>query len=416
MIKLNKKKRHHSKVLENTVLLYILTFSGYFFNFVSIPYQTRILGPEFYGRIGFCLAMTVYFKLFYDFGFILSATEEASEKRDDKESLSDLLTSVNVIKLCFVIISFIPVIIMINSIPTLMQDPTLFVLYFVYIAIDAFQPDFLYRGVEKMRAITIRNVLVKAFFTIMIFALLKEQSQYHIIPILNIVGSAVSLVLVYIDVYKRLGVKIKRVKIREAKRVFDRSRMFFVSRIASTVYGATNTFILGLIYPTGPILGYYSSSDKILSASRQAASPIADGVYPHMVKYKKFGLIKKILKITMPIIIAGSIVLFIFAEPICTTMFGAEFVGAAKVLRYMTPIMVMTLPAYLLGFPTMTPLGISKKANLSVIYAAVFHAAGIGLLFVAHLLNLDSICILTICTESFVLGLRVFYIMKAMKS
>ncbi len=359
--------------------------------------------------------MIVYFKLFYDFGFILSATEEASKNRDNKELLSSLLTSVNTIKLCFVAISIVPVIIMINTIPTLMQDPVLFVYYFIYIAIDAFQPDFLYRGVEKMRAITIRNVLVKAFFTIMIFVLLREQSQYHIIPILNIVGAVVSLVLVYIDVYKRLEVKVKRVNVREVKRVFDNSKMFFISRIASTVYGATNTFILGLIYPTGPVLGYYSSSDKILSASRQAASPIADGVYPHMVKYKNFELIKKILKLTMPIIIIGSIILFIFAEPICVVMFGSEFAGAAVVLRYMTPIIAMTLPAYLLGFPTMTPLGISKKANLSVIYAAIFHSLGILFLFLAGLLNLQAICLLTVCTESFVLSLRIFYVVKATK-
>lgn len=414
MIKRSKKiKKPHSKVLENTILLYILTFSSYFFNFVSIPYQTRVLGPEFYGRIGFCLAMTVYFKLFYDFGFILSATEEASKNRDDKESLSNLLSSVNIIKLCFVVISFIPALIMVNTIPTLAQDPVLFMLYFVYIAIDAFQPDFLYRGVEKMRAITIRNVSVKAFFTVMIFILLREQSQYHIIPILNIIGSAVSLGLVYYDVYRRLNVKIKRVSFRETKRIFDRSRMFFVSRIASTVYGATNTFVLGLIYPSGPVLGYYSSSDKILSACRQASSPIADGIYPHMVKTANYGLIKKVLKITMPIIVVGSVVLFIFAEPICVLAFGAEFAGAAVVLRYMTPIIIMTLPAYLLGFPTMTPLGISKKANLSVIYAAIFHATGILLLFATGILNLDSICILTICTEAFVLGLRVFYIVRA---
>ncbi len=354
--------------------------------------------------------MTVYFKLFYDFGFILSATEEASKKRDDKNALAQLIASVNFIKFCFIMISVIPLSVLINTIPVLMQDRMLFIFYFIYIAIDSLEPDFLYRGIEKMRAITIRNVLVKAFFTIMIFLLLRNRSQYHLIPLLNILGAFVALMLVYIDIKKRLKIPLVKVNLKETKRIFNNSKMFFLSRIASTLYGATNTFILGLVYPIGPTLGYYSSSDKILSAGRQAMSPISDSIYPHMVKYKDFGLIKKVLKLLMPIIIIGSIIVFIFAEPICIFAFGEEFKESAIVLRYMVPLIILTLPSYLLGFPTMTPLGISKKANLSVIYSSIFHAIGILVLFIAGLLNLQSICLLTIVTETLVLSMRLFYI------
>ena len=343
----------------------------------------------------------------------MSATEDVSKNRDDKEKLSTILSTVNILKILFVMVGIIPLIVLLDVVPMLRDDPMLFVLYFIYIAIDCFQPDFLYRGIERMRAITIRNVLVKAFFMLMIFVFLKDSSQYYLIPILNIIGSAVALGLVYFDIFKRLKVKTKRVNIKEIKHTFNRSKMFFLSRIASTLYGATNTFILGLIYPVGPTLGYYTSSDKILSAGRQAMSPISDSVYPHMVKTKNFALIKKILKIMMPIIAVGCVILFVFADKISVIAFGEEYLGSAKVLRYMVPIIFTTLPIYLLGFPTMTPLGISKKANLSVIYSSVYHAVGIGLLFVCGILNLDSICILTITTECLVLFIRIYYIMKA---
>ncbi len=407
-----KKKIRKSRVFENTILLYILTFSSFFFNFITIPYQTRVLGPDIYGKIGFCLATSIYFKLFYDFGFILSATEDVSKNRDDKKELSTILSTVNVLKVIFVAISIIPLLIIINTVPVLQDDKMLFVWFFIYVAIDCFEPDFLYRGIERMRAITIRNVIVKAFFTIMIFIFLKDASQYYLIPIFNIAGASVALVLVYCDVIKRLNVHNRKVRMKEVKKTFDRSKMFFLSRIASTLYGATNTFILGLVYPSGPTLGYYTSSEKILSAGRQGMTPISDSLYPHMVKTKDYGLVKKVLKLLMPFIVIVCVLLFVFAEKICVIAFGDEYIGSAVVLRYMTPIILMTLPIYLLGFPTMTPLGISKKANLSVIYASIYHIAGIGLLFLFGILNLDSICILSITTEAFVLLLRVFYIMK----
>lgn len=399
-------------MLENTVMLYILTFSSYFFNFVTIPYQTRVLGPEIFGKIGFCLATVVYFRLFFDFGFLLSATEDVSKNREDKEELSKILSTVNILKLLFILISVVPLVILINTVPVLQDDKMLFVGFFIYVAIDCFEPDFLYRGIEKMRTITIRNVIVKAFFTVMIFIFLKDSSQYWLIPIFNILGAALALVLVYCDVFKRLRIKTKKVSRKDVKKTFHRSKMFFLSRIASTLYGATNTFVLGLIYPTGPTLGYYTSSEKILSAGRQGLSPISDSIFPHMVKSKDYALIKKVLKGLMPVITIACVLLFVFADNICTLVFGEEYVGSAVVLRYMVPIIFITLPVYLLGFPTMTPLGISNKANLSVIYSSIYHVIGIGILFVFGQLNLDSVCILTITTETLVLLLRVFYIRR----
>lgn len=94
-------------LFSNTIMLYILVFSSYFFAFISIPYQTRILGPEYFGRIGFSMAFMSFFRLIIDFGFILSATEEVSKNRDNVFILSKIVTAVNIIKGFLMIISLI---------------------------------------------------------------------------------------------------------------------------------------------------------------------------------------------------------------------------------------------------------------------------------------------------------------------
>ena len=179
-------------------MLYILIFSNYFFNFVTIPYQTRVLGPEIYGRIGFALAFATYFKLFFDFGFILSATEEISKNRDNIKKISKILNSVKCLKAIFIIIGLIIMIIVTVFISPFKNNKLLFMLYFAYVAIDAFQPDFLYRGTENMKIITLRNVLIKMFFTFMIIVFLKTKSQYLLVPIFTICGSLFSLIAIYI--------------------------------------------------------------------------------------------------------------------------------------------------------------------------------------------------------------------------
>ena len=401
-----------NKLLENTIMLYILTFSSYFFNFITIPYQTRILGPELFGKIGLALAIATYFKLLFDFGFILSGTEEVSKNRNNTNKLSTIVSSITTLKIIFIILGIILLYILLNSINTLKDYKLLYFLYFIYVAIESFQPDYLYRGIENMKIITIRNVIIKGIFTILIFVFLKEKSQYLLIPIFMILGSFFSVIAMYINLYKKYNIRIKKVSQEEVLNEYNNSKIFFLSRIASTVYGATNTFILGLIYPHGNTLGYYTSSEKILNAGRSAMTPIADSLYPYMVKNKDFKLVKKILKTTMPIITIGCIVFFIYANPICLLVFGKEYIGAGLVLRYMIPLIWLTLPNYVLGFPTMTPLGLKKEANMSVIIGSIYQIIGIAILYVNKLLNLNSICILTISTELIILLLRISYIYK----
>ena len=79
---------------------------------------------------------------------------------------------------------------------------------------------------------------------------------------------------------------------------------------------------LGFLYPTGSIVGYFTSANKLIGTARSAFSPIADSLYPYMIKNKDYKLIKKILTMTMPIIIVGCIGVGIFAEPICVLLFG----------------------------------------------------------------------------------------------
>ena len=85
--KLKKLKGKKEGVLAwNTLMLYILTFSTYFLSFVAVMVETRILGNENYGIVGVAMAIMVYFQLFIDFGFLLSATDEVSRNRSPVQS------------------------------------------------------------------------------------------------------------------------------------------------------------------------------------------------------------------------------------------------------------------------------------------------------------------------------------------
>lgn len=403
-----------STLLENTVMLYIMTFSTHFLSLVTVPYQTRVLGPDIYGKIGFAQAFTTYIQLFLDFGFILSATQDVAEKSDDKKALSRILTAVFYCKLILGVVSLGIVIILCASVTKFREDVLLYILFYIYILVNSFLPDYLYRGLEKMSAITFRTVGIKLFFTVAIFVFLRSEEQYYVIPILNTLGVIAACIWAYWDLWRRFEVTFTKVQFSYVWKTLVQSSGYFLSRIASTIYSATNTVIIGFLYP-GVQLGYYSSAEKLMTTAQSACSPIADSLYPYMVRNKDFKLIKKIMLVFMPVIVMGCIVVGIWAEPLCAIMFGEEFRASGEFLRYLLPVIVMTLPIYVLGFPTLSPLGIAKYANISVIAGALVHIIMLALLFSFEALTIQSICISTCITQLLILVIRLVVIIKKIK-
>lgn len=392
-------------------MLYILVFSSYFLSFITVPYQTRILGPDYYGRVGFALAFMTYFQLLIDFGFLLSATEDVAKNRDNKKELSKIVTSVNIIKILLSVLSLFILIILCVTIPRFQDDSLLYILTFLSVATASLLPDFLYRGLENMKVITVRTILIRLFFVLMIFLFLKDKEDYHLIPLFTMLGNIGAIVGVYIHSVKTIKIKFTKVSPDYVCKTFKKSSFFFYSRIATTAYTATNTFALGLMNSVGSnIVGLYTSADKLIGTAKSGFSPIADSLYPYMVRNRDFKLVKKVLMVLMPPVIIGSILVGVYADAFCAFLLGEEFRSAGRILRLLMPVVVMTPLVYILGFPVLTPMGLAKHANLSVIVSSCFHIVGLIILIIIGEFSVITLCYLTVLTEVVILLYRVIVI------
>ena len=80
-----------SKVLKNTVMLYIMTFAKMIFPLVTLPYLTRVLTVDGYAVVSYVKSAMVYMQIFMDFGFLLSATKDIVLAGGNKEAVSEIL-------------------------------------------------------------------------------------------------------------------------------------------------------------------------------------------------------------------------------------------------------------------------------------------------------------------------------------
>lgn len=412
---LNRLKKIDAKskiLMKNTIMLYILQFSTYLFSFLTVPYQSRVLGPEIYGVLGVAVAVMTYFQLFMDFGFLLSATEDISKNRDDKPYICRKITSIAVIKAVFAVISFAVMAVLCTFVTKFAEYRLLYFTYLAAYVVNSFLPDYIYRGLEQMTAVTVRTVIIKLFFCVMIFAVMHTSEDYMAVPVLLLIGNTGAVLGAYLHLFKSLHFNFAKVTYKQILSDFKRSSIFFYSRIASTVYSATNTVLLGFVDKAGITTGYYTSADKIVTTAKNGLSPISDSLYPYMVKNKDFRPAKKMLKILMPVILGGCVFVGIYARPICIFVFGAEYADTANILRAFLPAIAVILPSYIFGFPVMGALGISKYANISVFIGTVIHIIGLSVLLLTGNFSAVTLAGMTSFSELSILIYRLFIVYK----
>ena len=408
---LGKSERNLAK---NTFFLYLTQICNYVFPILTFPYLTRVLGAEKYGVVVFGNAVMAYFMLVLEFGFILSATNVCSEYRDDKEKLGHITFGVIQAKALLAIVSLGILILCFIYVDAFAREKLFFSLSYIGTVLTIFLPDYLFRGIEKMSIFTYRVIFSKLIYTILIFALIHKPADYMFVPVATIGGTLVSVVLTWADIVKKKYISYTRVSIIESLLYLRQASVFFVSRVAVSMYTTLNTVLLGLNFNTAE-LAVYGTANNLTNMCRTMISPVSDSIYPYMVKNKNYRLVKKLILIFEPVIIGGCILLWFIAPLVIRIVCGNGYEGAVPVLRSMLPLIAISLPTYLLGYPVLGALEKLKVANVSVIAGSVFHIIGLFVLYGAGALNFITVPFLTFATEVVVFGIRIRSVMQCEK-
>lgn len=414
---LNKKSigENEKTLVKNTFWLYVMQISSYLFPFFTFPYLTRILGPTNYGIVIFGNAVMAYFQLVLEFGFILSATNEIAQSRENIDEVRKITFSVIGAKSFLTVFGTVALIFCILFVQKFSEYKLYFTLSYIGTVLTIFLPDFLFRGIEKMHVLTYRVLISKLVYTICIFIFIRKSSGYIFVPVATIISNLVAIILTWIEIIRNLNIYPIKINVSEIVAELKKSSVFFLSRVAVSIYQTLNTILLGFKYSSAE-LAYYGASNNLISSGRSLISPISDSIYPYMVRNKNYRLVKKLILILEPLIIAGCVLLYFIAPLFIRIFCGKGYENAIPVFRAMLPLIAVSLPTYLFGYPLMGALGIIRIANLSVIIGSIFHIVGLFALYFLGFLHFVPVAFLTFATEIVVFSIRFVFGMKKLKN
>ncbi len=398
-----------NNVTKNTAMLYLMNIAKLIFPLMTLPYLTRVLSVDAYGVVAYVKSVMTYMQILVDFGFVLSSTKGIVEANGDMKKIGAIVGESIAAKLLLCCAGILILAVMSVTMPILKAYTVYTFLSFAVVVLSSFLMDYLFRGLEKMHILTIRFVIMKGISTILTFVFVRGDESLLWIPALDVISSLVAVVL-SVHEAKKIGV-IFSVKLKRILECLKESFLYFCSQMATTVFSAFTTIVIGYFMSTADV-AYWSVVMQIVSAVQAMYSPIADGIYPEMVRSKSLALVKKLFLYITPVLLAGTVLAVVLAKYVMLVIGGEKYVAATNVLRTVAPIFPMTFYVYIFGWPMLGAINRVKENTITTVSYAVFAIVGLMALALSGKLNLINLAVFRWVTELFLLLMRAGFCFK----
>lgn len=400
-----------NKVVNNTIMLYIMSVAKLIFPLLTLPYLTRVLSEETYGFVSYVQSCMSYMQIIIDFGFILSAVKDIVNAKGDNDKIGVIVGTTFCAKVLLAVLAAVVLAVMCAAIPLLRTNITFVTLSFIAVAVNLFLADFLFRGIEKMHFITVIYVISKFVSTALTFILVKNNGSLVLIPLLDIAANLISAAISF-GIIIKLKIKVRFGGFKMCFAMIKDSFTYFLSSVATTAFSALNTLLIGIYVSDLTQVAYWSVCLRIISAIQGLYSPLCNSIYPHMILKKDLKVIHKVMAIFMPVVIIGCAACFFFAKFALLVVGGKKYVAAYSLFRWLIPILFFSFPAQIYGWPALGAIGMAKQTTASTVIAAVLQVVGLFALIRAGQFNLINLAVLRGVTECSLMAVRMFIVYK----
>lgn len=406
----------HNTFYKNTLWQYGLQILKYLFPLLLIPYLTRILGTEGYAVYAYVLSFMGVVQTIADFGFTLSGTKKVVDLRGDTAALSRLVGAITVARLMLLCGLFFCVMVVTRFIP-IMTENTVYVIWaFFATAGRTVLPDFIFQGNERMGPLTTRYFASKGVQVALTILLVRGPGDLILVAVADVLSEIVDIAWSYRAQKRMFGVGIARPTFKESFEELRVSAIYCVSNVSSSLFSGFTTVIIGLAITSKTDIAFWSLTLTTVNAVQSLYTPIANSLYPHMIKNRDFGFARKLALVALPALVLGIVAYCALSKPIMLVLGGPEYVGGAHVMWMISPIFIFSFYGILIGWPVLGAMGHVKELTVSTLFTGIVNVVSLLTLYLSGLITLDVICVVRWGCDALLLLVRVFMLWRAARS
>ena len=341
---------------------------------ITFPYISKILGVENLGKVNFSISIISYFLLLASLGINTYAIREGARIRDDKEKFNKFCNEIFSINIISTILSYIILIFCLFSIGYLNDYKTLIMVLSIQIIFKTIGIEWLYSIYEDFLYITLRSLAFQMLALILLFIIVKKESDYIAYAVIIVISSVGSNILNY--THARKYIKIRFTWRQNINKHIRPIMVLFITSITVTIYVSSDMTILGFISGDYHV-GIYSVSSKVYAIIKMILSSILLVSIPrvsnliganNLIEAKNTTV--KIYKTLLTFLVPSIFILIILSKEIILIISDKTYIEANESLKILSFALFFCLGAWFWSQVILIPF---KKEKI-IFYATLISA------------------------------------------
>lgn len=376
-------EKKRNKIIENIYSLGIVQVFNLIFPLITIPYVSRIIGPDGYGIINYSVAFIGYFNLIIIYGFDLTATKKIAANLSEKEIIDSVFSEV--VNARIILFFFTTIIFILSFFLGDTLHKNILVSLFLYLGVigAVFSCQFIYQAFQELKIFSYFNLFKGILNTVLIFIFIKTKNDYILIPLFTTIFIVTSNLALFFYAYKKFSLNFTFNKISKSINTIFSERFVFFATVLGSFRTTTNTIVLGFFVTISQI-GYYTTSLNLLFIVLTIFNvSISTAIYPFISstfgKSKEEGVevVKRIMPLLFYIYLLASFFILVFAPIIIRILYGSQFEDSIYVLQIVSFIPLSVGLTNIFGVQLMFNLNLEnlyfKITVISTIISLVFN-------------------------------------------
>ncbi len=360
----------YQTIAKNTAYMTILEIIRVAMPFLALPYIVATAGRHNYGLVIFFQSIVSYFQFFISYGFDISAVKDIAEARDKPRQVSEIVSTVYVVKILLFIVSILIYVSIPLFLPQARENLFLFYITFSVCIYDLLLPLWYYQAVEKMGYLTLTQSGSLILYTILIFLFFKKPEQVYFIPLFQSLSYLVFGLYTFILMLTKEKVRFIMPSRKAVFAQIKYSWAFFLSRVAGLFNVNIANIISGLFLSMESVAAF-SLALKIAQVGLLPMRMLNRALFPHLSRTKDRPMIKKLFKLNILFSFIICLGLYILAPWGVAILGKGTLPEATEVLRLLLLFIFIGNISSFTGTPVLVSFGYPRPYTNSVYFSTL---------------------------------------------
>ena len=364
-------------------ILYLIAAQGFIYlaPLIVLPYLTRTLGAEGFGRIAYIQYIVNYFILITDYGFSTTATRLISIDSHSKARVSSVFANTIAVKMMLACLTGVFSLVLIAAIPSIRQYSALMFACFLGVFGNALFPTWMFQGLERMRVLALITCASRVIPLPLFFLYVKNSDDLVAAAALqNIPGIIAAVFSFYYAIDKKL-IERAEISITSIWDMMKEGWAIFLSNISTSFYTNINGILIGNFAGVEQASFFYAT-DKLRFAAQGFIQPIASALFPRITvlsqDLKDRQQAKRLIQhgsfMLIGIELLCGLVMFFGADFITVRYLGVGFMPAAIYLKSLAFLPLVIAVATIFSQWRFQALGMTVSLSRIYLIAGPLHA------------------------------------------